>query len=73
MILRRFKMTKFKRTLAHYQLGANVDKLGGWENAMAIADAIESGEHDKVRQLVEPYPQGWGLVERIVEVAAAHR
>jgi hypothetical protein len=40
---------------------------------MAIAAAIEEGDRGKLEELVEPYPEGWELVERVVEVTAAHR
>ncbi len=61
------------KTLAHTQLAANSEKVGGWDNAIAIANCIESGNHNQLRELVAPYPNAWGLIERIVTVSASHR
>lgn len=60
-------------TLAHTQLAANAEKLGGWDNAQNVADAIEGGDIKKLEELVQPYPQAYELVERIIEVSAKYR
>lgn len=66
-------MCEFKDTLAHTQLAANQEKLGGWDNALAVADAIEKGDRSKIEELVQPYPQAYQLVERVIEVSAKYR
>jgi iron uptake system EfeUOB component EfeO/EfeM len=60
-------------TLAHTQLSANCEKLGGWDNTQAVADAIEAGDIKKTEELVQPYPQAYELVERIITVSAQYR
>ncbi len=65
--------TDFKDTLAHTQLGANAEKLGGWDNAMTVANGIEDGDIKTVRSAVKDYPQSYELVERVVTVSAKYR
>lgn len=65
--------THYQDTLAHTQLGANADKLGGWDNAMITANAIESGDVQTVREAVKDYPQSHELVERVITVSAKYR
>lgn len=65
--------TDFQDTLAHTQLGANADKLGGWDNAMTTANAIESGDIQTVREVVKDHPESHELVERVITVAAKYR
>jgi len=65
--------TEFQDTLAHTQLGANSEKLGGWDNAMVAANAIETGDIKTVREAVADYPESHELVERVVSVSAKYR
>lgn len=67
------KNTEFKDTLAHTQLGANAEKLGGWDNAMTAANAIEDGDIKTVREAVKDYPESHEIVERVVTVSAKYR
>ncbi len=62
-----------KDTLARTQLAANADKVGGWDNAMKAADAIESGNHSILKDVVSDYPSSHPLVERIVEASSKYR
>jgi hypothetical protein len=66
-------MSEFKDTLAHSQLAANQEKLGGWDNAMSAADAIEAGDQRKIEQVKSEYPQASTLIDRIVTVTNAHK
>jgi hypothetical protein len=65
--------TEFQDTLAHTQLGANAEKLGGWDNAMVAANAIEAGDIKTVREAVANYPESHELVERVVTVSSKYR
>lgn len=65
--------TEFKDTLAHTQLGANAEKVGGWDNAMVAANAIEDGDVQTIREVAKDYPQSHELIERIVTVSAKYR
>lgn len=65
--------TDFKDTLAHTQLGANAEKLGGWDNAMTTANAIEAGDVKTLIEAVADYPKSHELVERVVSVSAKYR
>jgi hypothetical protein len=65
--------TQFRDTLAHTQLGANAEKLGGWDNAMIVANGIEDGDIQIVRSAVRDYPSSYELVERVVTVSAKYR
>lgn len=71
--INKFNQGKFENTFTHCQLAANADKLGGWDNAMAAANAIETGNHDQLRGIVQNYPEATELVERIVEVSSKYR
>ncbi|WP_341532242.1 hypothetical protein WKK05_41025 (plasmid) [Nostoc sp. UHCC 0302] len=65
--------TQFRDTLAHTQLGANAEKLGGPYNAMVVANGIEDGDIKTVRSAVRDYPSSHELVERVVTVSAKYR
>lgn len=65
--------TEFKDTLSHTQLGANADKLGGWDNAMIAANAIELGNYQQVREIAEKFPQSKEIIERIITVSSVSR
>ncbi|WP_265277150.1 hypothetical protein [Nostoc sp. KVJ3] len=65
--------TEFRDTLAHTQLGANAEKLGGWDNAMIIANAIERGDIEAARELIVNYPESRELVERVITVSEKYR
>ena len=71
--LKPMKNTEFQDTLAHTQLSANAEKLGGWDNAMVVANGIEDGDIETVREAVKDYPQSHELVERVVTVSAKYR
>ena len=67
------KNTECQDTLAHTQLGANAEKLGGWDNAMTAANAIEDGDIKTVRSSVRDYPESHEMVERVIAVSAKYR
>lgn len=64
---------EFRDTLAHTQLGANAEKLGGWDSAMIIANAIDRGDIKAARELIANYPESRELVERVITVSEKYR
>ncbi len=65
--------SEFRDTLPYTQLGANAEKLGGWDNAMIVANAIERGDIKAARQLIVNYPESRELVERVITVSEKYR
>lgn len=64
---------EYRDTFTHLQLAANADKLGGWDNAMIAANAIEDGDIRTLRETTIEYKDAHDLIERIVNVSAKYR
>lgn len=65
--------TEYRDTFTHCQLAANADKLGGRDNAMIAANAIEDGDIRTLRETTIEHPDAHNLIERIVNVSAKYR
>lgn len=64
---------EYRETFTQMQLAANADKLGGWDNAMIAANAIDDGDIRTLRETTIEHPDAHDLIERIVNVSAKYR
>ncbi|MBW4565923.1 MAG: hypothetical protein KME32_33550 [Mojavia pulchra JT2-VF2] len=56
------------------QILANANKLGGWDNAVQITEAIELGRHNDLRAIAQSMDKEQiTLIERVIEGGGHYR